>query len=53
MNSLAIRNCIRLGQLQIFYLFLIRLELKSADLRKPAIELKFELELHLLKSKQL
>jgi len=29
------------------------LELKLANLRKPEIDLKFELELHLLKSKQL
>ena len=31
----------------------VRSELKLADLRKPRIELQFELELHLLKSKQL
>jgi len=31
----------------------IRLELKLADLRKPKIELKFELELHFLNSNQL
>jgi len=31
----------------------MRLQLKLPDLRKPEIELKFELQLHLLKSRQL
>ena len=40
-------------KLELTQLSQIRLELQLSDFLKPEIELKFELELHLFKSKQL